>query len=96
MMEKQMIKLHVVAFRGMTVLPEMVIHFDVSRTRSIEAVQRAMQGEEQKVFLVTQREIKVDEPEQEDLYEVGTIAKIKQIAKMSKNIMRVLILALAS
>lgn len=91
MMEKQMIKLPVVALRGMTVLPEMVIHFDVSRTRSIEAVQRAMQGEEQKVFLVTQREIKVDEPEQEDLYEVGTIAKIKQIAKMSKNIMRVLV-----
>ncbi len=86
-----MIKLPVVALRGMTVLPEMVIHFDVSRTRSIEAVQRAMQGEEQKVFLVAQREIKIDEPEQEDLYEVGTIATIKQIAKMSKNIMRVLV-----
>lgn len=90
-MEKQLIRIPVVALRGMTVVPEMVVHFDVSRKRSIEAIQRVMQSEEQKVFLVAQRELKIDEPEQKDLYEVGTIATVKQIAKMSKNIIRVLV-----
>ena len=55
-MEKQNISMPMVALRGMTILPEMVIHFDVSRKRSMEAVQKAMQDKEQKVFLVAQRE----------------------------------------
>ncbi len=80
-----------VALRGMAVLPEMVVHFDVSRSRSIEAVQKAMQSKEQKVFLVAQRSINIETPEQEDVYEVGTIATIKQVAKMSKNMLRVLV-----
>ena len=89
-MENQFMSMPMVALRGMTVLPEMVIHFDVSRKRSIEAIQRAMQSREQKVFLVAQRELNIEEPEQKDVYEIGTIATIKQIAKMSKNVFRVL------
>lgn len=80
-----------VALRGMAVLPEMVVHFDVSRSRSIEAVQKAMQSKEQKVFLVAQRALNIETPVQEDVYEIGTIATIKQVAKMSKNMLRVLV-----
>ncbi len=80
-----------VALRGMTVIPEMLIHFDVSRSRSVEAVQKVMRSKEQQIFLVAQRELSVEEPEQKDVYEIGTIATIKQIAKMSKNIIRVLV-----
>ena len=91
-MEKQNISMQMVALRGMTILPEMVIHFDVSRKRSMEAVQKAMQDKEQKVFLVAQRELHIEEPQQQDVYEMGTIATIKQIAKMSKNMLRVLVI----
>lgn len=80
-----------VALRGMAVLPEMVVHFDVSRSRSIEAVQKAMQSKEQKVFLVAQRALNIETPVQEDVYDIGTIATIKQVAKMSKNMLRVLV-----
>ncbi len=90
-MEKQIMSMPMVALRGMTILPEMVIHFDVSRKRSIEAVQKAMQGEGQKIFLVAQRELNIEEPKQEDVYGMGTIATIKQVAKMSKNMLRVLV-----
>lgn len=90
-MENQYISMPMVALRGMTILPEMVIHFDVSRSRSIESVQNAMQSNEQKVFLVAQREVNIEEPTQNDVYEVGCIATIKQLAKMNKNIFRVLI-----
>lgn len=90
-MENQIISMPMVALRGMTILPEMVVHFDVSRTRSIEAIQRAMQSKEQKVFLAAQRELNIEEPGQRDVYEIGTIASVKQIAKMSKNVFRVLV-----
>ncbi len=90
-MKKRYISMPMVALRGMTILPEMVIHFDVSRNRSIESIQKAMQNKEQKVFLVAQRELNIEEPKQEDVYEIGTIATIKQVAKMNKNIFRVLI-----
>lgn len=90
-MEKQTISMPMVALRGMTILPEMVAHFDVSRKRSVQAVQKAMQGKEQKVFLVAQRELSIEEPTQKDVYEIGTIATIKQIAKMSKDMYRVLV-----
>ena len=90
-MERQTISMPMVALRGMTILPEMVIHFDVSRKRSVQAVQKAMQGKEQKVFLVAQRELSIEEPTQKDVYEIGTIAIIKQIAKMSKDMYRVLV-----
>lgn len=90
-MEKHFISLPMVALRGMTILPEMVVHFDVSRSRSIEAIQKAMQSKEQKIFLVAQRELNIDHPKQEDVYEIGTVATVKQIAKMSKNVFRVLV-----
>lgn len=89
-MEKQNISMPMVALRGMTVLPEMIVHFDVSRKRSIEAIQKAMQSKEQKIFLVAQRELNIEEPKQKDLYEVGTVATIKQVVKMPKNMLRVL------
>ena len=60
-------KLPMIALRGLTVLPEMVIHFDVSRQQSIHAVQEAMQGEEQEIFLVTQRELQIEQPKQKDV-----------------------------
>ncbi|MBQ8803509.1 MAG: endopeptidase La [Tyzzerella sp.] len=90
-MERKTVSIPMVALRGMVVMPEMVIHFDVSRPRSKEAIQRVMQSKEQKVFLVAQRELSIEEPEQKDVYEVGTIAVVKQVAKMNKNILRVLI-----
>ena len=90
-MENLVESMPMVALRGMTILPEMVVHFDVSRTRSVEAIQRAMQSKEQKIFVAAQRELNIEEPGQQDVYEVGTIATIKQIAKMSKNVFRVLV-----
>lgn len=89
-MENQLYRMPMVALRGMTILPEMVVHFDVSRAKSIEAAQKAMQSEGQKIFLVAQRELQTEDPEQKDVYEIGTIATVKQIAKMPKNLFRVL------
>ena len=90
-MENQYISMPMVALRGMTILPDMLIHFDVSRSRSIESIQKAMQNKEQKVFLVAQRELNIEEPVQKDVYGIGCIATIKQVAKMNKNVFRVLI-----
>ncbi len=89
-MEKERWNLPAVALRGMTIMPEMIVHFDISRDRSIAAVQEAM-TEGQKIFLVTQREIDTENPGQEDLYEVGTVGTIKQIMKLPKHILRVLV-----
>lgn len=90
-MEKQIVNMPMLALRGMTVLPEMVVHFDVSRRRSIAAIQQAMQTEEQKIFLVAQRELNIEEPEQKDVFEMGTVAVIKQVMKVAQNMFRVLI-----
>ncbi len=79
-----------VALRGMTILPGMVAHFDVSRGRSIKAVENAMM-EDQTVFLVTQENIDKEEPEREDLYAIGILAVIKQVIKLQNNVVRVLI-----
>ena len=79
-----------VALRGMTILPEMVVHFDVSRERSIAAIQEAM-VEEQKIFLVTQRSVETEEPEQKDVFEVGTVGTVKQLIKLPTHIVRVLV-----
>lgn len=87
---RKKISIPMVALRGMTILPEMVVHFDISRERSIEAVQEAM-AEEQKIMLVTQRDIEVENPEESDLYRVGTIATVKQILKLPRQILRVLV-----
>jgi ATP-dependent Lon protease len=74
----------------MVILPGMMIHFDISRPRSIHAVERSMM-EDEKIFLVAQREPDTDEPGQEELYNIGTIAHIKQVIKMQGGIIRVLV-----
>jgi len=89
-MSEKIIHMPMVALRGMTVLPGMVIHFDVSRESSIEAVQEAMLGD-QKVFLITQKNIQKENPGLKDLYTAGTIATINQVVKLPKHIFRVLI-----
>ena len=80
-----------VALRGMTIVPEMVVNFDVSRQCSIEAIQEAM-ANDQKIFLLTQKDVNVENPTKDDLYRVGTVATIKQVAKLPKQILRVLII----
>lgn len=89
-MNREIKSLPMVALRGMTIMPEMVVHFDVSREKSIAAIQEAMAGD-QKIFLVAQRSIETDDPTQEDIYEVGTVGTIKQIMKLPKHIVRVLV-----
>lgn len=83
--------LPVMALRGMTVLPDMIIHFDVVRKKSIAALEAAM-TEQQNIFLVTQRDINVENPGEDDVYKYGTVAIIKQIVKMPKtNAVRILV-----
>ena len=89
-MNREIKSLPMVALRGMTIMPEMVVHFDVSREKSIAANQEAMAGD-QKIFLVAQKSIETDDPTQEDVYEVGTVGTIKQIMKLPKHIVRVLV-----
>lgn len=79
-----------IALRGATILPDMIVHFDISRDKSIRAVEEAMLGD-QEVFLVTQRDVQDDDPDIMDLFKVGTIAKIKQVVKLPKHILRILV-----
>lgn len=79
-----------IALRGMTVLPDMVIHFDINRKKSIHAVEKAMQTNET-IFLITQKDIDTANPVQDDLYSVGTVAKVKELIKLPKGIVRVLV-----
>ena len=90
-MENNVIKLPMVALRGLTVLPEMIVHFDVTRVQSIEAIQAALKGENQKIFLVAQRDLRADKPKQEDVFEVGVIASVKHMVKTPKNVHRVMV-----
>ena len=89
-MDNEIKSLPMVALRGMTIMPEMVVHFDVSRERSIAAIQEAM-VEEQKIFLTAQKSIETEDPGQDDVYEVGTVGTIKQLIKLPKHIVRVLV-----
>jgi ATP-dependent Lon protease len=82
--------LPMVALRGLTIMPEMIVHFDVSRERSIAAIQQAM-VEEQEIFLVAQKSIETENPGQDDVYETGTVASVKQLIKLSKKVVRVLV-----
>lgn len=79
-----------VALRGMTILPGMIAHFDISREKSLKAVEAAMNNG-QRIFLVTQKNVELDNPRPEDLYSVGIIADIKQVIKLQNNIVRLLI-----
>lgn len=80
----------ILALRGLTVFPNMLLHFDVGREKSISALDEAMTNS-QKIFLIAQRDIMVDSPAMPDLYEIGTIAHIKQILKMPGNTVRILV-----
>jgi len=79
-----------VALRGMTILPDMIVHFDVSRSKSKKAVERAMTGN-QKLFVVTQRDPDIENPEKEELFSAGTIVTIKQMTKLQHGLIRVLV-----
>ena len=79
-----------IALRGTTILPGMIVHFDVSRERSIKAIEAAMLHD-QKIFLVTQKDPEVEKPELSELYQVGTIAYIKQVVKLPHDLLRVLV-----
>ncbi len=80
----------VVALRGMAVLPGMLIHFDVNRKMSIDAIENAMEND-QKVLLLTQKDSEIETPGQDDLFQIGTIAEVKQIIKLPGNVLRVLV-----
>ena len=79
-----------IALRGTTILPDMIVHFDVSREKSIKAIEKAM-VKDQKVFLITQKDPETEEPVRDDLYKIGTIAEIKQLVKGKNNIIQVLV-----
>ena len=89
-MEKVTMSLPMVALRGMTILPEMVRHFDVSREKSLAAIAETMEGE-QMLFVSAQKDVTTEDPELEDVYETGCIVTVRQIVKMPKKISRVLI-----
>ena len=89
-MEDKKITMPAVALRGLTVLPGMVQHFDISREKSVRAVETAMMGD-QKVYLVTQRNPQQEVPTAADLYQMGTVSQIKQIVKMPNGILRVMV-----
>ena len=83
-------KLPVIALRSMTILPDTMIHFELIRKKSILAAEQAM-SEDQEVFLVTQCHAETEDPQAEDLYQIGCIAKVKQVTKLPDNLVRVLV-----
>ena len=89
-MDTMIRKLPAIALRGMVILPGMIAHFDVSRTKSIRAVEESMM-DEQHIFLVAQRDIEKENPEASDVYKIGTIAEVKQVIKLQNNIVRILV-----
>lgn len=89
-MVQKTITMPVIALRGMTVLPKMMLHFDISRPKSAAAVEKAMVGD-QKVCLLTQRDSEEDDPDIEGLHSIGTVAVIKQLVKMPGNVIRVMV-----
>ena len=89
-MEEQIINMPAVALRGLTILPGMIAHFDVSRERSLRAVEEAME-QDQKIYLVTQRKVDSEDPTQEDLYQMGIVADIKQVVRLQNDVVRILV-----
>ena len=79
-----------VALRGLTILPGMIAHFDISRDRSLRAVEEAME-QDQKIYLVTQRNVDSEDPTQEDLYQMGIVADIKQVVRLQNDVVRILV-----
>lgn len=89
-MVQKTITMPVIALRGMTILPKMMLHFDISRPKSAAAVEKAMVGD-QKVCLITQRDSEEENPDFEGLHSIGTVAVIKQLVKMPGNVIRVMV-----
>lgn len=89
-MEREIMNLPTLALRGKVVMPEEVTHFDVSREKSLQAIEHAML-EDQKIFLVTQKEVEMEDPGFEDVQKVGCVASIKQIVKLTKKMNRILV-----
>lgn len=89
-MRKKKIELPIIALRRITVFPNMIINFDVSRKKSVSALEKAMLGGRE-IFVVTQKDPEVEDPSFDDLYKIGTVAVIKQIAKLPDNMVRVLV-----
>ncbi|MDD6269750.1 MAG: endopeptidase La [Oscillospiraceae bacterium] len=88
--EKDLCRLPVVAMRGVVVFPEMVMHFDVAREKSIGAITAAYESDK-KIFLTAQKDVFVEDPEMKDLYRFGVIAEVRQILKTPEGVMRVLV-----
>jgi len=86
----EVVTIPVLALRGLTVFPQLMLHFDVGRAASIQALEEAM-GENREIFLVTQRDLTVENPEQRDLYVIGTVANVKQILRLPENGVRVMV-----
>ena len=89
-MEEHIMNMPAVALRGLTILPGMIAHFDISRERSLRAVEEAME-QDQKIYLVTQRNVDSEDPTQEDLYQMGIVADIKQVVRLQNDVVRILV-----
>lgn len=89
-MEEQIMNMPAVALRGLTILPGMIAHFDISRERSLRAVEEAME-QDQKIYLVTQRNVNSEDQTQEDLYQMGIVADIKQVVRLQNDVVRILV-----
>ena len=88
-MKTEKMNIPAVALRGTAILPGMIVHFDISRKRSIAAVERAMLYDQQ-LFVISQIDENVEKPDKEDLYRIGTIGMIRQVIKLPKGLIRVL------
>jgi ATP-dependent Lon protease len=89
--EEQIMNMPAVALRGLTILPGMIAHFDISRERSLRAVEEAME-QDQKIYLVTQRNVDSEDPTQEDLYQMGIVADIKQVGSIGGEMVKQMIM----
>ena len=89
-MSREIMSLPMVTLRGITILPEMVRHFDISRPKSVKAIEEVVEGK-QKIFLTAQKDLEVEEPGMADVYRTGCIATVRQIIKLPKKVNRVLI-----
>lgn len=88
-MDTEILKIPAVALRGMVILPGMIAHFDISRDRSIRAIEQCMM-DSQKIFLSAQKDVEQEEPGADDVYHIGVIAEVKQVIKLQNNIVRIL------
>jgi ATP-dependent Lon protease len=89
-MTKDLIQVPLLPLRGLLVFPTMVMHLDVGRDKSVQALEKAMMGD-QTIFLSAQKKVSLDEPETSDIYQVGTLVKVKQTLKLPNGTMRVLV-----